>query len=103
MRNRQAPGLAVLYEDEAVIAINKPAGLAAVPVKDSDAASAFSLLRAELRKRRRQAFVVHRIDRFTSGIMLFAIMERDRDALVWQLLAHTPVREYLAVVWGNTS
>ena len=112
MKNRQprrsagpsgAPGLEVLYEDEAVIAINKPAGLAAVPVKDSDAPSAFSLLRAELRRRRKQAFVVHRIDRFTSGIMLFAITERDRDALVRQFLAHTPIREYLAVVRGNPS
>src|SRR5215471_16331665 len=99
----RAPGIEVLYEDEAVIAINKPAGLAAVPGKDVDAPSAFSLLRAELRRRRRQAFVVHRIDRFTSGIMLFAATERDRDALIRQFLAHSPVREYLAVVRGHLS
>jgi RluA family pseudouridine synthase len=91
----------VLYQDEAVIAINKPAGLAAVPVKDSDAPSAFSLVRAGLRRAGRQAFVVHRIDRFTSGVMLFAATEPDRDALIRQFLAHTPVRQYLAVVRGH--
>jgi 23S rRNA pseudouridine1911/1915/1917 synthase len=44
---------------------------------------------------------VHRIDRFTSGILLFAKTERDRDALVRQFLSHTPVRKYLAAVRGN--
>ena len=100
---RRSEELGVLYEDDAVIAINKPAGLAAVPVKGSDAPSAYSLLSAQLRSRRQRAFVVHRIDRFTSGIMLFAKSERDRDALVPQFLAHTPVRQYLAVVRGRLS
>jgi 23S rRNA pseudouridine1911/1915/1917 synthase len=93
--------LEVLYEDDAVVALDKPAGLAAVPVKDSDAPSAFSMLAAELRKHRQRTFVVHRIDRFTSGVLLFAKTEGDRDALVRQFLAHEPVRQYLAVVRGH--
>jgi 23S rRNA pseudouridine1911/1915/1917 synthase len=44
---------------------------------------------------------VHRIDRFTSGVMLFAKTEPDRDALVRQFLRHTPLRQYLAVVRGH--
>jgi 23S rRNA pseudouridine1911/1915/1917 synthase len=92
-----------LYEDDAVVALNKPAGLAAVPVKGSDATSAWSLLSAELKPRRQRAFVVHRIDRFTSGILLLAKTEHDRDALVRQFLAHTPVRQYLAVIRGHLS
>ena len=55
----------MLYEDDAVVALNKPAGLPAVPVKGSDTPSAWSLLSAELKPRRQRAFVVHRIDRFT--------------------------------------
>lgn len=47
--------------------------------------------------------MVHRIDRFTSGVMLFAKTERDRDALVSQFLSHAPVRQYLAVVRGHLS
>ena len=91
----------VLYKDDAVVAINKPAGLAAVPVRDSDARSALSMLCEDLRPIRRRAFVAHRIDRYTSGVLLFALTERDRDSLVRQFLAHTPVREYLAVVRGH--
>ena len=106
MKNR--PGrkqrdLVVLYEDDAVVALNKPAGLPAVPVKGSDAPSAWSLLSAALRTRRQRAFVVHRIDRFTSGVLLFAKTEADRDALVRQFLAHSPERQYLAVIRGKVA
>jgi 23S rRNA-/tRNA-specific pseudouridylate synthase len=45
--------------------------------------------------------VVHRIDRFTSGILLFAKTEADRDVLVRQFLEHTPIRQYLAAVRGR--
>jgi 23S rRNA pseudouridine1911/1915/1917 synthase len=93
--------LFVLYEDDAVVVLDKPAGLPAVPVTGSDTPSALSLLSARLRLRRQRAFVVHRIDRFTSGILLFAKTEPDRDTLVRQFLAHTPTRQYLAVVRGR--
>ena len=100
-RNPRRPReIAILYEDEAVVAVNKPAGLAAVPVKDSDAPSAWSVLAAAMRSRGQRVFVVHRIDRFTSGIVLFAKTEADRNVLVKQFLAHTPVRRYLAAVRG---
>ena len=91
----------MLYEDDAVVALNKPAGLPAVPVKGSDTPSAWSLLSAKLKLKRQRAFVVHRIDRFTSGVLLFAKTEPDRDALVRQFLGHTPVRQYLAMVRGH--
>jgi 23S rRNA pseudouridine1911/1915/1917 synthase len=93
--------VAVLYEDDAVIVLNKPAGLLAVPIKGSDVPSALSLLIAELKPRRQRALIVHRIDRFASGILLFAKTDRDRDVLIRQFLAHTPVRKYLAVVRGR--
>jgi len=99
--SRLAEKLTILYEDDGVVALNKPAGLLAVPVPGSDKPSAFSLLSAELKRRRQRAFVVHRIDRFSSGILLFAKSERDRDALVRQFLDHTPVRQYLAVIRGH--
>jgi 23S rRNA pseudouridine1911/1915/1917 synthase len=83
------------------VALDKPAGLLAVPVEGSDKLSAWSMLSAELRTRRQKAYVVHRIDRFTSGVLLFAKTERDRDVLVRQFLSHTPVRQYLAVVRGH--
>jgi 23S rRNA pseudouridine1911/1915/1917 synthase len=104
---RKTPGprvsreVAVLYEDDAVVALDKPAGLHAVPVKGSRVESAWSVLSAALKLQRRRAFVVHRIDRFTSGILLFAKTEADRDALIRQFLNHAPVRQYLAVIRGH--
>src|SRR6266436_6468706 len=93
--------LAILFEDDAVVAVNKPAGLLAVPAPGSDAPSALSILSQDLRAHRQRALVVHRIDRFASGVLLFAKTMRDRDALVRQFLAHAPVRQYLAVVRGH--
>jgi 23S rRNA pseudouridine1911/1915/1917 synthase len=93
--------LSVLYEDDAVVAVNKPAGLLAVPVSGLDRVSALALLSAELEPKSQRAFVVHRIDRFASGILLFAKTAHDRDALIRQFLGHTPVRQYLVVVRGR--
>jgi 23S rRNA pseudouridine1911/1915/1917 synthase len=100
-RPRFSRELSVLYEDDAVVVLDKPAGLPAVPVKGSDTPSAWSLLSAELKRKRQRAFVVHRIDRFASGALLFAKTEPDRDTLVRQFLGHSPMRQYLAVVRGS--
>lgn len=101
MRSRLSLEPSVLYEDEAVVVLDKPAGLLAVPIRGSDTPSALSLLLAKLKLKRQRALVVHRIDRFASGILLFAKTDRDRDALVRQFLGHTPVRQYLAVLRGR--
>src|SRR6202021_773480 len=93
--------LHVLYEDDAVVVLNKRPQLLAVPADDSDTPSALSILSAELKSKRQRAFVVHRIDRLTSGILLFAKTWPDREALVQQFIRHTPVREYLAAVRGH--
>ena len=101
LKPRFSRELAILYEDDAVVAVNKSAGLLAVPVPGSDAPSALSPLSHALEPRAQRALVVHRIDRFASGVLLFAKTMRDRDALVRQFLAHIPVRQYLAVVRGH--
>ena len=100
-RPRLSREVRVLYEDDAVVALDKPPGLLAVPIKGSDTPSALSVVSAELKRKRQRALVVHRIDRFTSGILLFAKTYADRESLVQQFLEHTPVREYLAVVRGH--
>jgi 23S rRNA pseudouridine1911/1915/1917 synthase len=82
--------------------INKPPGLASVPVKGLSTPNALEVLRKELPPPRR-AFVVHRIDRFTSGAILFAATEEDRQILIKQFLEHVPDRQYLAVVRGHLS
>ena len=93
--------LRVLYQDEAVVVLNKPAKMLAVPTDNSNLPSALSHLSAALESKRQRAFVVHRIDRDTSGILLFAKSWPDREALVQQFIRHAPVRQYLAVVRGH--
>ena len=100
-RPRFSRELSVLYEDDAVVIVDKPPGLLAVPIKGSQTPSAWSVLAAALELKKQRALIVHRIDRFSSGALLFAKTSTDRANLVRQFLAHTPVRQYLAVVRGR--
>src|ERR1043165_2112206 len=95
-------GIQILYRDPAVIVIDKPPGLASVPVKGLSTPSALEVLRTELPPPGR-VFVVHRIARFPSGAIVFATTAQDRAALIKQFLEHTPDRQYLAVVRGHLS
>src|SRR5204863_6282923 len=101
----RAGELPVVYEDEALIVVNKPAGLLAVPLeRRSEAASAFEIIREHLRRRgRRRPFVVHRIDRDTSGLVVFAKSAAAQDHLKGQFKRHRPERVYQAVVYGHPS
>ena len=95
--------LPIVYEDEALIVLNKPAGLLAVPLeRRGDARSVFDDLKEYLRKRRRpRPLVVHRIDRDTSGLVLFAKNALVHARLKAQFTRHLPERIYLAVVYGH--
>jgi 23S rRNA pseudouridine1911/1915/1917 synthase len=98
--------LPIVDEDDALIVLDKPPGLLAVPLplkRRFDAPSVFENLKAYLRQRRRRPFVVHRIDRDTSGLVLFAKSEAAQDALKQQFLRHEPERVYRAVVYGRPS
>jgi len=100
-RPRFSRELSVIYEDDSVVVLDKPAGLLAVPIKGSDTPSAWSLLAEKLEPNKQKALVVHRIDRFSSGALLFAKTASDRSALVRQFLDHTPERHYLAALRGR--
>ncbi len=99
--------LPVVYEDDALIVLNKPAGLLAVPLplqRRNDARSVFEDLKIYLSRRgRRRPFVVHRIDRDTSGLVLFAKTEPAQLMLKEQFKRHEPERIYQAVVYGHPS
>ena len=64
-----------------MVVLDKPAGLPAVPIEGSDTPSALSLLSEKLALKRQRAFVVHRIDRFTSGVLLFCENSRRIEIL----------------------
>jgi 23S rRNA pseudouridine1911/1915/1917 synthase len=95
--------LRILYEDQYLIVLNKPAGLLAVPLeKRGEETSIFDQIVDHLRSHgKRKPFVVHRIDRDTSGVVLFAKDPRTQGLLKAQFRQRTPERVYLAVVYGK--
>ncbi len=103
---RTKPGeLRIIYEDEVLIVVNKPAGLLAVPLASrSDAPSVEDELVVHLRSHgKRRPLVVHRIDRDTSGLVVFAKRADAQMRLKDQFRRREPERLYLAVVYGHPS
>jgi 23S rRNA pseudouridine1911/1915/1917 synthase len=96
-------GLEIVHEDADLVVVNKPPGLLTVPLDgESRAASVLALLHDRFRSHRmRTPLVVHRIDRDTSGLVVFALHPAARDALVAQFARRTPERVYLALVAGH--
>lgn len=94
--------LGIVFEDESIIVLNKPAGLLSVPLDTTGASSVVDQVTEYLRRRGGKApFVVHRIDRDTSGLVLFAKDPRARDVLKAQFRRREPDRVYWAVVYGR--
>lgn len=95
--------LRILYEDAALIVLDKPAGLLSVPLeRKSEADSVYHQIEDRLRSRGKQRpLVVHRIDRDTSGLVVFARTARAQQNLKDQFKRHEPERVYWAVVYGH--
>lgn len=95
--------LRIIYEDDALLVLNKPAGLLVVPLeRRSDAPSVYEEIKDHLRTRgQRRPFVVHRIDRDTSGLVVFAKRADAQARLKEQFKRHEPERVYRAVVYGH--
>lgn len=91
----------ILFEDPELIVLDKPAGLLAVPIPGSRARNLKALVDTYLATAKQKAEVVHRIDRYTSGVMVFAKNREARRALIEQFRALTPQRIYWALVRGH--
>ena len=100
---RRTGDLEIVFEDDVLLVINKPPGLLSVPLeRKAGASSVYDQLEQYFRPRgKRRPFVVHRIDRDTSGLVLFAKDSRTQAALKAQFKRREPERVYLAVVRGH--
>lgn len=101
MGRRKKREFYIIDQDKDLIVIDKPAGLLAVPIPGSRAKNLYDLVQRHLGKHGVTVRTVHRIDRFTSGIMIFAKRRRAYEHLVEQFKTHTPKRTYLALVRGR--
>ena len=97
------PLLKVVYEDEHLIVVHKGAGLLSVNTEQKKENTAYTLLTDYVKKadRRARIFIVHRLDRDTSGLMMFAKDAETSDLLRsdWHHIVYD--RRYVAVVVGQ--
>jgi|SRR5688572_12523713 len=100
---RQRGDSLILYEDAALIVLNKPAGMLSVPLeRRAGAMSAYDHIEDHLRSSgKRRPLVVHRIDLDTSGLVIFAKTTRAQDELKAQFRRREPERVYWTVVYGH--
>ena len=96
-------GLRIVYIDDAIVVVNKPAGLLSMGSAREKERTAHRILNEHLKavtnSKAQQAFIVHRLDRDTSGLMMFARSELIQAALQGNWKAVT--KKYFAVVEGQ--
>jgi 23S rRNA pseudouridine1911/1915/1917 synthase len=106
-RRRPQPGvcgpLHIVYEDDVLLVVNKPAGLLTVPLeRKGPLQSVYTLLTERFRSHgKRRPFVVHRIDQDSSGLVVFAKDAHTQKELQNQFKRREPERVYIAVVHGH--
>ncbi len=92
-----APHLEILHQDEALVAIDKPSGM---PVHRGWARDGLPALQALRDQLGRHLYPVHRLDRATSGVLLFALSSEAARGVQAQLEAHEVEKRYLALCRG---
>jgi 23S rRNA pseudouridine1911/1915/1917 synthase len=99
------PACALVHVDAQIVVVDKPAGTSTVPFTDSESDSLDQLVAHQLerseRRRRAPIGVVHRLDRETSGLLVFARTLAAKRHLKQQFRFHSAHRRYLALAHGE--
>ena len=98
--------LNIVYEDDDVLVVNKPAGMVVHPGHghfDGTLVNAllFHLNQDSIAEDEKAGILVHRIDKDTSGLLLVAKNDEAQLKLAKQFFNHTTERRYQAIVWGD--
>lgn len=103
--NDKKENIDIIYEDESIIVINKPAGLLSISTATERTKTAYYLVSEYLKNKNpnNKVFIVHRLDRETSGVILFAKNEKMKNILQnnWDKLVIK--RGYIALVEGKVT
>ena len=105
IRKKTRSNLPIIYEDKDIIAINKPSKLLSVPSDNEKGSTAFRMVNDYLQQKDKhnRAFIVHRLDEDTSGVLMFAKNDKMARALTdgdnWNNL--TKKRGYYAIIEGQ--
>lgn len=101
---RKPQGLNIVYSDEHLVVVNKEAGILTVPTDRRESHTLVGMLSRYLaagRYRAPKVSVIHRLDRDTSGLLVFAQHPRIAADVIKQFAAHKPERSYDAIVAGH--
>ena len=100
--------LDIVYEDDALLVVNKPAGMVVHPGHGNYSGTLVNALAYYLGREpdpehddERMGLLVHRIDKDTSGLLVVAKTDAAQIELARQFFHHTIERRYWALVWGN--
>ncbi len=96
--NPPSDPLDILHEDHEIVVVNKPSGLLSVPGRGEHLADC---LIARVQAVFPQALLVHRLDRDTSGVMVFALTPHAQRNLSMQFEKRGTKKTYVARVWGR--
>ncbi len=94
------PPYRIVFQDDDIMVVDKPAGLLTAPTPESDRGNLFDQLK---RSSGQPLFLVHRLDLETSGLVVFAKNEAANRALSERIRVHDFDRRYLAVLRGVVS
>nr|NQU92301.1 RluA family pseudouridine synthase [Bacteroidota bacterium] len=95
-------GITIIYEDQDIIVIDKHAGMLSIATDSEKALTAYNMLSTHVKSQdsNNRIFIVHRLDRETSGLMLFAKSEKVQHVLQSKWHDIVTERAYIAVVEG---
>ncbi|AFQ42264.1 RluA family pseudouridine synthase [Desulfosporosinus meridiei] len=102
---KQPEGLNIVHEDPYLIIIEKQAGLLSIATDSEKEQTAYSILSDHVKKRdpKNKIFVLHRLDRETSGVMMFAKSEKIQQMMQKSWKETVLERTYVAVVEGSVN
>lgn len=103
MKERALVGLEIIHEDEDILVVEKEAGMLSMATDNGQEVTVYSQLRHYVRQSNPQnrVFIVHRLDRDTSGVMLFAKNEKTKQYLQENWKNVVIERMYTALVEGE--
>ena len=93
----------IIFEDEHIIVVNKPSGLLTIATEKEKEKTLFHIVREYLLSKNKYAkvFIVHRLDKDTSGIVVLAKDEKTKNKLQENWNEYVSLREYVGVVHGK--
>ena len=102
-KNKKTLPFDILFEDDHIIVVNKPSGLLTIATAKEREKTLYHIVREYLVSKDKNArvFIVHRLDKDTSGVVVLAKDEKTKNKLQENWNEYVSLREYVAVVHGR--